>query len=85
METELDGTNAEAKSLANELGASKAREQSLGADIGRMQGEKRTLSEKLDGLEATLARARQELETRSERWVLSTYHISSLTPLNRND
>lgn len=79
MEAELDGRNADAKSLSEELGATKAREQTLAADNERMHNEKRTLTEKLDGLEATLARARQELETRSERWVLSTYHQQLLT------
>ncbi|EIW62000.1 uncharacterized protein TRAVEDRAFT_44832 [Trametes versicolor FP-101664 SS1] len=67
MEAELDGRNAEAKTLAEELGTIKAREQTLTTDNGRLHDEKRTLTEKLDDLEATLARARQELETRSER------------------
>lgn len=83
MEAELDGRNAEAKALAEELGAVKAREQTLTMDNGRLHDEKRTLTEKLDGLEATLARARQELETRSERWV--SIHISLTALLKSND
>ncbi|KAI0832374.1 hypothetical protein BC628DRAFT_1414680 [Trametes gibbosa] len=67
LEEELREKTNETTSLVENLSGSKARELSSAADIQRMHDERGVLTEKINELEATVGRARQELETRSAR------------------
>ncbi|KAH9853516.1 hypothetical protein C2E23DRAFT_108880 [Lenzites betulinus] len=78
LDEELREKRAESKSLVEELSGSKARELSFAADVRRMNDERGVLTEKVDELEATVGRARQELETRSARLQEASLRYQSL-------
>ncbi|KAI0638145.1 hypothetical protein C8Q77DRAFT_1048544 [Trametes polyzona] len=70
LERSCDGANTELKTLAEELGMAKAREQAASAENGRILAEKRTLSEKFTNLESVVETVREELDSRSRRYVI---------------
>ncbi|KAI0353620.1 hypothetical protein OH77DRAFT_1438040 [Trametes cingulata] len=78
LEEEVGRLNTEVRSLKEKIGTSQAREDAALADVRRLRNEEAALTERLNDLEATLARVREELESRAEKLLEANLRYQSL-------
>ncbi|KAI0375592.1 hypothetical protein BV20DRAFT_1047883 [Pilatotrama ljubarskyi] len=75
---EVRRQNNEIRTLYENIGTSKAHEDAARSDVRTARGEKAALMERLDGVEATLVRAREEMEARATRLLEASLQYQSL-------